>query len=88
MFVVSTPSFNKDISKIKDKAVAKRVEQTIIKMQSVGTISELPGVKKMAGASDAYRIRIADYRLGFRLSGDTIKLVVFAHRKEIYRHFP
>lgn len=88
MLVVSTPSFNKDISKLKDGALATRIEHLIQKMQAVNNISELSGIKKLSGATDAFRIRVADYRLGFTVAGNTIKLVIFAHRKEIYRYFP
>lgn len=35
-----------------------------------------------------YRIRVGDYRLGLALEGDTVILVRFLHRKEIYRYFP
>jgi len=88
MLVVSTTSFNKDISKIKDKLTATRVEQVIKKMQLADDISAIPGLKKMSGAINAYRVRIGDYRLGFTVTDNTIMLVIFAHRKEIYRYFP
>lgn len=88
MLVVATPSFNKDISKLKDRAVAARIEKVILKMQQVDNVSELSSVKKMSGASNAYRIRIADYRLGFTVVDSTIALVILAHRREIYRYFP
>ena len=62
MLVVSTPSFNKDISKIKDKNLAYRVEQIILKIQLADNISEIGSLKAMSGADNAYRIRIGDYR--------------------------
>jgi mRNA interferase RelE/StbE len=71
MLVLSTPSFNKDVSKIKDGKLAARVERIIGKMQSAGNISEIGGVEKLSGSSDSYRIRIADYRVGFTLTDST-----------------
>ncbi len=88
MLVVSTPSFNKDISKIKDSALARRVEHIIRALQSAHHLSEIKGIKKLSGAADAYRIRVADYRIGFTHHDQTIRLVIFAHRKDIYRFFP
>ncbi len=35
-----------------------------------------------------YRIQVGAYRLGFVLEENTIVLVRFLHRKEIYRFFP
>lgn len=87
MLVLSTPSFNKDIGKLNDYKVARRIEQIITKMKTVDNISEIGGVKKLAGPSNAYHIRIADFRLGFTLSDNTINLIIFAHRKDIYRYF-
>ncbi len=91
MQVVTTPSFNKDISdisKIKDRTLARRIEKVIEMMLAAPNITSVTGVKKLEGSTNAYRIRIADYRLGFFLEGKTIRLAVFAHRKDIYRHFP
>lgn len=88
MLVVSTPSFNKDVSKLNDGKLAARIGEVIRKMQSANNISEISGIKKLSGSSIAYRIRIADYRLGFTIEDNTIRLVIFAHRKEIYRYFP
>jgi mRNA interferase RelE/StbE len=88
MLVLTTNSFNKDISKIKDKKVTTKIEQAIRKMETVNAVSELAGVKKLSGHSHAYRIRIGDYRLGFFLIENSIRLTVFAHRKDIYKFFP
>ncbi|MBP1468695.1 type II toxin-antitoxin system RelE/ParE family toxin [Candidatus Chloroploca sp. M-50] len=35
-----------------------------------------------------YRIRIGDYRLGLFVEDDTITVVRFLHRRDIYRYFP
>ena len=88
MKVVSTVSFNKDVARIKDKRVAGRIESVLKKLESVKSLSEVAGVKKMAGAQNAYRIRIGDYRLGFYLIHETIQLTIFANRKDIYGNFP
>jgi len=45
MLVVSTPSFNKDISKIKDSALARRVEHIIRALKSAHHLSEIKGIK-------------------------------------------
>lgn len=88
MVVYTTNSFNKDISKIRDKKITSKIEQAIRKMESVDAVSELPGIKKLSGHSHAYRIRIGDYRLGFFLVDNSIRLTIFANRKDIYKYFP
>jgi len=88
MVVFTTNSFNKDISKIKDKKVSAKIEQIIRKMETVNTVSEIAGIKKLAGHQYAYRIRLGDYRLGFYLIDNSIRLTIFANRKDIYKYFP
>ena len=44
MLVVATPSFNKDISKLKDGDIAARLERIILRMQQVDSVSELSSV--------------------------------------------
>ena len=88
MNVVATSSFNKDLSRIKNKVLSNKVEKVIRKIESSATINAVSGIKKLAGSLNAYRIRIGDYRLGFFLVDNAVILTIFAHRKEIYRKFP
>lgn len=46
-----------------------------------------PGVKKLAGTDNQYRLRVGDYRIVYELQ-DQILLVILlriGHRREIYR---
>jgi mRNA interferase RelE/StbE len=88
MFVVATKSFNKDILRIKDKKILKKIDETIQKIEAAKSFTEIQNLKKMAGAQNAYRIRIGDYRLGFYFINGAVQLTVFASRKEIYKYFP
>ena len=39
--------------------------------------------------SSEEKIRTGDFRLGFEIiNDDTIRLIIIAHRKDIYRNFP
>ena len=42
----------------------------------------------MSGHSDAYRIRIGDYRLGIYYYEDTVTITRFVKREDIYKLFP
>jgi len=88
MIVVATKSFSKDISKIRDKKLAQKIEDAIQKLEQANFLTEIQQLKKMTGSPNAYRIRIGDYRLGFYMINDTIQLTVFANRKEVYKYFP
>ena len=88
MIVEVKKSFNKDVAAIKDKKLAQRVKDAIINIENARTVREIHNLKKMEGSDNAYRIRIGDYRICFYLVEHVIQLVIFAHRKEIYRYFP
>ena len=49
-------------------------------------VSTVEGLKSQGGRS--YRIKVGAYRLGIALDGDTVVLVRFMHRRDIYRNFP
>jgi mRNA interferase RelE/StbE len=51
-------------------------------------LSEIKNVKKLKGFSNAYRIRIGDYRIGVTFENNIVKFARVAHRKEIYKIFP
>ena len=88
MLVTAKKSFNIDIEKIKDKKIVLRIKNLIVSLLKVYSIESLPNVKKMKGASNAFRIKLGDYKLGFFLKGDTLEFTAFAHRKDIYKYFP
>ncbi len=52
------------------------------------TLYDLSNVKHLTSEGPYYRIRIGDYRLGLLVEDDTVTMVRFLHRREIYRYFP
>lgn len=89
MIVEFDKSFSKSIGKIKDNSVLKRTESFILILEAAERLDDVRGVKKLQGHSSYYRHRIGDYRLGFELlDKDTIRFIILAHRKEIYKLFP
>jgi mRNA interferase RelE/StbE len=50
-----------------------------------------PGVKKLSGEADLYRVRVGDYRIIYTIDDDSqsVQVVAVGDRKEIYRRgFP
>ena len=66
----------------------ERVTQTIERVEEAKTLQEIGKLKRLRGGELYYRITVGDYRLGLMLEGDTVILVRFLHRKDIYRYFP
>lgn len=80
--------FEKDIRQITEKKIAGQVMQALETMEACKQLSELRNVKKMFAKGNYYRMRIGNYRLGFKVENDTLVLLRFMHRKDIYSYFP
>ncbi len=88
MIVEYRESFHRDIKKLKVKEQAVKLKEIISDIKAAKNLSEVKNLRKIEGLPHHYRIKTGDYRIGFVLSGDTIILVRFLNRKEIYRYFP
>jgi len=80
-------SFVKDLKTV-PKDVREKIAAIICAMEQSTNLSSLTGIKKLKDYQNFYRIQVGAYRLGFVLEENTIVLVRFLHRKEIYRFFP
>ena len=80
--------FSKDLLKIKDSILKKDIVELIVFLENSESIQNISNIKKMKGHSEAYRIRMGKYRLGFYFDGEVIELARFAKREDIYKLFP
>ena len=87
MKVIFHESFTRDLELVKDAGVRSRVRKVIERVEACRTFTEIPHIKKLAGAKDMFRIRIGDYRIGVVVMGSTVSFVRILHRKNIYRYF-
>ena len=88
MIIEVASSFNKDISKLKDKKIILAVKMVLQHIESASSLSDIPHLKKLAGTSNYFRLRISDYRMGIFVINNKVTIVRFLHRREIYRYFP
>lgn len=77
-----------DVKTVTDKAVLAKLSDTIVLLKSSESLTGTPNLKKLKGHPSAYRIKLGHYRLGFFLEGNTLILVKFQNRKDIYKKFP
>lgn len=78
----------RDLEKIRDESLRRRVREAIQQVESAETVRELPNLTRLSGASGFYRIRVGDYRIGISVEGDEVEFVRCLHRRDIYRYFP
>lgn len=80
--------FNKQIKSIQDTKLKLKILSIIEDLEQKNSLDQIRSVKKMKGSENAFRIKLGNYRIGFFEEEDYIEIVVFAHRKDIYRLFP
>ena len=89
MIIEFDKSFEKSLQKIKNKSLFSRIERIILECEKSNSLSEISNLKKLIGFKNYYRIRIGEYRLGVELiDNKTLRFILIAHRKDIYRSFP
>lgn len=81
-------SFEKDVQKIKNKALLKKIAVQIKLVQNANGSSQINGLKKIKGFGNYYRIRISDYRIGIIVNAANVEFIRFLHRKNNYKYFP
>ena len=88
MEVRYSQAFIRDLRRVRDASIRRRVDRALDDLEAASTIAEVAGAVRIASETRRCRIRIGDYRLGFALDGDAVTLMRFMHRREIYRYFP
>jgi mRNA interferase RelE/StbE len=82
-------SFDKSLDKLKDKSLYPKIEKVISILEKTNSLIELASIKKLSGYKVYYRYRLGDYRIGIeQISKNTIRLIIIAHRKDVYDVFP
>ena len=89
MELLYAKKFSKDVDDIRKEArTRKALLKVIEKIKEAGSLGELKGVRKIEGYQKYYRIEVGEYRLGIKVTKNTVELIRFLHRKDIYRRFP
>jgi mRNA interferase RelE/StbE len=81
-------SFGRDLKRIKDERVLGDVRTAIIETEAAAVWKEIPNIKKIKGASNAFRVRVGDYRIGIYIEHDSVEFVRVLSRRDIYKKFP
>ena len=70
------------------KALPREILQRISrKIDSLADNPRPPGVEKLSGSEDSYRVRVGDYRIVYLIEDRALLICVvrIGHRKNVYR---
>ena len=80
--------FLKELSDIPFKTRLKIESFVFEELPKANSIFEWGIVEKMKGYPSYYKVRFGSYRIGLKITDDTVILEKALHRKDIYRYFP
>jgi mRNA interferase RelE/StbE len=81
-------SFIKDFKNLPNN-IKERVKKLVFEeIPNKANISDIPNIKRLKGHTGYYRIRVGDYRIGFKYNNGKIVFYRILHRKYIYKKFP
>ena len=83
------PSFIKDLKTLKCSPYYEKIKTLVFDdIPKLSDINEVKNIKKLKGNKPFYRVRVGNYRIGFRLDNNILVFMRVLHRKDIYRYFP
>ena len=81
----------KDLKKVKDGNIKKKIMKALKRIKGYNNVHDMikdPKCKKMAGAENAFRIRVGDFRVGFYATDEKIIVHRILNRQDMYNKFP
>ena len=88
MKVEFSNGFERDIGLIRNQSIRERIEKAIEQIERIDNFTEASNIKKLRAGGNHFRIRVGDYRLGFRLENDTVVFTRCLPRRDFYQQFP
>ena len=80
-------SLERDLRRVRDQNLLDRVEAVLVELESSEGLDSISNIKAMKGHPDYCRVRIGDFRLGFKRIDGGVRIIRFLSRGEIYRKF-
>ena len=81
MIVRIEKSFEKDLKKIRDRSLERKVALCIEDITATKNISAIKNIKDLKGSDVHFRIRIGDYRIGVIADKKEVHFIRILHRK-------
>ena len=73
--VVVSPVADKQLAAVRDRVLKSRLTRAI---EALGDTPRPPGVKKMVGKNDEWRVRVGDWRIVYVIEDGRLVVVVVA----------
>ena len=81
-------SFARDLKRITDKVLLRRVEEMIAEVKTATALTGIQHLRKMRGYATFCRLCLGDYRIGIEVIEDKVIFIRILHHKAIYKYLP
>ena len=81
-------SFARDLPKIANANILKRIQTAIEQVEQAQDLRDIDHLKKLKVGNVYYRIRVGSSRIGLLIEDNLVIFVRCLHRKDFYRYFP
>jgi mRNA interferase RelE/StbE len=81
-------TFLKEMAKLPQNQRTKVEDFLFNELETYNNFHKIPGIQKLKGYNNYYRIRFGTYRAGIRVEGNMIYFERLLHRKDIYKFYP
>lgn len=88
--VLYKPTFLKELARLPTSLQARIETLAFETMPKTSNPYAEPGVEKLKGHREFYKISVGDYRVGLRIDkkAKVIEFCRVLHRRDLYRYFP
>lgn len=87
MEIIVAKTFVKQL-KLCPAYIQEATKEVLLSLEKAKELKEVPDVKKLAGYTYYYRIRIWDYRIGIKSEKPGFLIMAIMHKGTIYKKFP
>lgn len=90
MNVSFKPTFVKDFKDLPEeikRKIKKVCLEILPKLDNLQNLKDY-NIKNLKGFRNYYRIKLGEYRIGFKKENHSVVFMRVKHRKDIYRYFP
>lgn len=87
MIVKTEKQFIKEVAGL-PKDYRRKIAIIIDALAKAKNRSEIANIEKLQGFENYYKIRVEYLRIGIKIVNETITLITFQKRGDIYKHFP
>ncbi len=80
-------SFQRDLENIQGKYVLRGLKLTIRQIEAAESLTDVGNLKRLSDHQSYFGIELGNYRIGLKVSGDSVVLVRLLHYRDLLQFY-